>query len=125
MYELEKCLAMIVDACGEASDKGGWWHDPETGEFVQRNKGELIALMHSELSEALESIRKGTQDDKLPLYPGEVVELIDCIIRIADYLYHYSSGNVAGMALEDKLAYNAKREDHKPENRRKEGGKKF
>jgi len=26
-----------------------WWTDPETGRGIMRNKGELIALMHSEL----------------------------------------------------------------------------
>jgi hypothetical protein len=30
----------------------GWWEG-------ERNEGELIALMHSELSEGLEAIRKG------------------------------------------------------------------
>jgi NTP pyrophosphatase (non-canonical NTP hydrolase) len=46
----------------------------------ERNDGEIIALMHSELSEALEELRKKSCDmNKV----GE--ELADCVIRIMDY----------------------------------------
>ena len=53
----------------------------------ERNKGELIALMHSELSECLEAIRQMPipQDKHIPAYSSEVVELADAIIRIMDY----------------------------------------
>lgn len=60
-------------------EKGFWPDDP-----VLRNKGELIALMHSELSEALEADRKNLMDDKLPHRKGFEVELADCLIRILD-----------------------------------------
>ena len=30
-----------------------WWQDVDTGQPIKRNKGELIALQHSELSECL------------------------------------------------------------------------
>ncbi|OGX31913.1 MAG: hypothetical protein A3G37_03605 [Omnitrophica WOR_2 bacterium RIFCSPLOWO2_12_FULL_46_30] len=50
----------------------GWW----SGE---RNDGELIALMHSELSEALEALRNHAKKDEL------AEELADCCIRIFDY----------------------------------------
>ena len=79
--------------------------------------------MHSELSEALEAIRKGKMDDHLPQYPGEVVELADCLIRILDYCGAHDL-DIHGAFL-DKLAYNHGRADHKRENREKEGGKKF
>lgn len=45
---------------------------------------ERIALMHSELSEALEADRKDLMDDKLPHRKGIEVELADCLIRILD-----------------------------------------
>lgn len=100
-----------------------WWQDPATGEPIERNKGELIALMHSELSECLEGVRKGLMDDHLPHRTMEEVELADTMIRIFDYCGAYNL-DIGGAILE-KLIYNKNREDHKPENRVKEGGKKF
>ncbi|MGE4536304.1 MAG: hypothetical protein AB7D37_04430 [Desulfovibrio sp.] len=47
------------------------------------NDGEKIALMHSELSEALEALRQGNpQSDKIPELTSVDEELADVIIRI-------------------------------------------
>lgn len=100
-----------------------WWHDPATGQPIERNKGELIALMHSELSEAMEGERKGLQDDHLPHRPMAEVELADVLIRIFDYAGAF--GYDLGGAFVEKIAYNARRADHKPEARLQEGGKKW
>ena len=101
----------------------GWWTDPETGGYIDRNKGELLALIHSEISECLEGIRKGIPDDKLPHRSMEEVEMADAIIRILDYAGRFEL-DLDG-AIAEKRAYNQKRADHKPENRQKAGGKKF
>ena len=101
----------------------GWWTDLATGKPKERNVGELIALCHSELSEALEGHRKGKSDEHCPEFSSLEVELADCIIRICDM-----AGGMdlqLGAALIAKMKYNHTREDHKIENRKKVDGKKF
>jgi hypothetical protein len=101
----------------------GWYHDPATGDPIVRNFGEVIALMHSELSEALEAHRKSLMDDKLPHRTGVEVELADCIIRILDT--SAALGLDVPGALIEKNRYNMVRADHKLENRSAAGGKKY
>lgn len=90
---------------------------------MNRNKGELLALIHSEISEALEGERKDLMDDKLPHRKMAEVELVDAIIRILDYANGF--GYDLQGAFDEKMSYNARREDHRYEARIKEGGKKF
>jgi len=81
----------------------GWWDGP-------RNKFELIALMHSELSEAVEYLRKKEQpamDDKVPELTGEAAEMADTVIRILDYCGAF--GINLGDAIAKKYAYNTGR----------------
>ena len=52
----------------------------------QRNDGEMIALMHSELSEALEALRHGNgKSDHIPEFSFLEEEMADLLIRVGDY----------------------------------------
>ena len=100
-----------------------WWHDLYTGERLERNVGELLCLVHSEISEAMEGHRKNLMDDKLPDRDMFEVELADAIIRILDIAGGF--GLDLGGAIIEKLTYNRKREDHSVEHRKSETGKKY
>ena len=82
-----------------------------------------LALIHSEISEALEGHRKGIKDDKLPQYDMVAVELADALIRIFDLAGFL--GIQLGTIIEAKERYNAQRADHKPEVRKGLHGKKY
>ncbi len=121
--QIKENLNDLVQICYNASFKAGWHTDLQTGELLDRNKGEMLCLIHSEISEAMEGERKGLMDDHLPNRPMAEVELADALIRICDYAGRF--GYDLGGAVADKLEYNKNRADHKVENRLKDDGKKF
>jgi NTP pyrophosphatase (non-canonical NTP hydrolase) len=106
--------------CHRANVK--WW-EREDGTPIERNKGELLMLVVSEIAEAMEGERKGLMDDKLPHRQMAEVELADALIRIFDYAAAY--GYDLDGAYREKMAYNATREDHTHEARALAGGKKW
>lgn len=101
--------ALARDVHKNAVDHG-WWE-------TEREFGTIIALCHSELSEALEEHRRDkpplyfsgkdasgcTEERETPFPPiitkpeGVAVELADCIIRILDYCGH------AGIDIEEAI----------------------
>lgn len=115
---------IINELCNEvhvASTK--WWQNVHTGERIDRNVGEMLMLAVSELAEAMEGHRKDLMDDKLPHRKMIEVELADAVIRIFDTAA--GLGLDLGGAYEEKMAYNAVREDHKREARLQSNGKKY
>jgi NTP pyrophosphatase (non-canonical NTP hydrolase) len=115
-------LNALASVVHEANEK--WWIDVRDGVTpLIRNKGELLALIHSEISEALEGERKNLMDDKLPHRKMAEVELADALIRILDYSAGFGY-DIEG-AFREKMAYNATREDHTHEARKIAGGKQF
>lgn len=98
-----------ADLVYRTSRDKGWYEDGRT-------VGDVIALMHSELSEALEEYRSGhnvkevyfaVDADGRQKPEGVAVELIDCVIRILDTLAHYGVSAQHIMAL--KAEYNTTR----------------
>lgn len=121
--------ALAIQAHLIAREKG--WYNGKT-----RNIGELIALMHSELSEALEHSRKLRPGELRKIFytsdlyggyktrptgsyvkpDGFAVELADCLIRILDASEHLKID--IDKAVKVKMEYNRGRPI-------RHGGKKF
>lgn len=100
----------IAAIAHETAVKKGWYDNGP------RNVGEVLALMHSELSEALEEWRSGRPlteiryqetGERLPKPEGFPIELADCIIRLCD------TANALNIDLEEaivlKMHYNESR----------------
>lgn len=87
------------------------WDSPD------QNQGEVLALIHSEISEALEALRKDNPpSEKIPPFSHAEEELADAIIRIMN-MGKTNGWDIAG-AIVAKATYNKTRPF-------KHGGKKF
>lgn len=103
--EMAEAIQWMSDRCHFNSVKKGFWE----GGKEARNKAEMIALMHSELSEALEALRKDPTkpDHHCPEYTNLEIELADCVIRIMDFCSGF--GLRLGEAIVSKHQYNTTR----------------
>lgn len=100
---LKTQLTLLGRAAHAQSTRSGFW---EMG-VANRNKGEMIALMHSELSEMLEGVRKPGPDSHCPEFTSEEIEMADELIRMADYWCAFNLR--IAEAVEAKMAFNATR----------------
>jgi NTP pyrophosphatase (non-canonical NTP hydrolase) len=137
LRELKKTLTANLNPLAkkifDANLRVGWWSEEDIAALMFKSpKGKFnrdtatllaskIALCHSELSEALEGMRKGLMDDHLPHRSMIEVELADSIIRILDICGFL--GLDIGGAVSEKFEYNQRRSDHKLSNREAAGGK--
>lgn len=115
----DRTIKELIEESHATAKAHGWWSD------YDRNVYEQIALMHSELSEALEELREGhgignvhydasrpvTEPDGTVLFKPEgfMVELADLYIRVADTLGRYGLADHFETVLTEKLRYNRSR----------------
>lgn len=105
-----EALNALAVHINEGNVKQGFWEEREIcrkAGVEHLFKSSRFDLMHSELSEATEAVRKDLMSDHLPHRKGEEEELADVIIRVLDYCGAY--GIPIGEVVKEKLEYNKSR----------------
>ncbi len=104
-----KCYNSVAKEVTEIADNKGW------GDNI--NDAEKLLLMHTEISEAVESLRHNDPaSEHIPNFTGVEEEMADLIIRVMHY--GYAKHLNIGEAIAEKIKFNKNRSY-------KHGGKKF
>ena len=94
-------ISEIQEKVHHTAVEHGWWERP-------RPVGEVLMLVVTELSEAMEAYREGNpESDKIPGFSKLEEELADVIIRVLDFAG--SEGLDIEGALLAKMTYNETR----------------
>jgi NTP pyrophosphatase (non-canonical NTP hydrolase) len=99
MPGLEGGLSVLAAQINRWMQHQGFW--------TSRNVGEKLALMHSEISEAMEADRKGLMSDHIGGFTGVEEEMADVVIRVLDFC-HENNLRLAS-AIQAKMVYNLSR----------------
>lgn len=110
-------LAHLMFVAHRISREHGFWEEYEetleklraadpglAAKYVVDTKLSKMALVGSEIGEAVEGIRKPKADDHVPEFTSEEVEIADAIIRLVEYSEKYSLR--LPEALMAKMKYN-------------------
>jgi len=98
-------IPQVAELCYRISKSKGFWEE----EKAARNKAEMIALMHSELSEALETLRDDPHEVSQKASGCTVLEeeMADVIIRVLDFCHGFNLNLTK--AIVRKMEYNFSR----------------
>lgn len=100
--EIEYGLKTSCQLSHAIANAGGWWD-------ADRNAGELIALMHSELSKMLEAMRKDPNkpSEHCPELSAVAEEAADVFISLSDFCQ--AAKIDLGLAVVRKMQFNLTR----------------
>ena len=105
---MENLILLIKDVHKNAKDHG--WYDE------QKKFGEVVSLIHAELSESIEEYRNGNPDHYIvkdkegnDKPEGVLVELADAVIRIFDYVGSLDKAKEFVSMIIEKHEYNKSR----------------